>query len=102
MSSAIGILLSFSKCFSEYDTRVTMGIYPQADEEYLRRIANILKTEWVDRGHNAGDKADLFQRKQMNLFTLVDCVMLNKNVSNQKVYSNSLIHMIMTGIVFDR
>ena len=102
MSSAIGILLSIAKCFSEYDTRVTMGIYPQADEEYLCRIADISKTECVDRGHNAGDKADFFQRKQMNMFTLVDCEMLNKNISNQKVYSNSLIHMIMTSIVCAR
>ena len=63
MSSAIGVLLSVPKCLSTYDTRLTIGVYPRTVEDYLCRIANIYMTKWVDLEHNAGDKADLLQRK---------------------------------------
>lgn len=58
-------------------------------EEYSFRIADIHKAGKVDREHNNGDKADLFQRKQMNVFTFLDCETLNKSISNQKTFERA-------------
>lgn len=63
-----------------------MDIDPHVLEEYFRRIADKYEAGKLDNKHNMGDKADLFQRKQMNVFTLLDCESLNKSISNQKSF----------------
>ena len=76
-----------------------MEIDPHAVEGYMCRTANIYEAGKLDLQYNKGATADLFQRKQMIMFTLVDCGMLNKNIRNQKAYSKGLIHKIITTIV---